>query len=373
MQFSIKTAVAAVTRFRFAHAAGPLSAVVLVLTGFGAVAVAMAPLTSADTALPAQRVVTEQIAGDSLTAQLEALAEHDIELRSSGLTRDNDAVVAVMRRLGVQDPQAVAALARDEALRDALGSGAGRQVQVRTNGSGQLIGMLVRFPSDDAVLARTHFARLTVSRADTGWLSHVESAPFTTDARRAGGKVVSSFRVAAQDAGIPATVAAQVAELLGADPSAPREPRKGESFSVVYEARLADGEPASWAEGRVLAAELGSGGAAHQVIWFQEPGSAGAYYDGKGMPRPQGFMTAPLEFERVTSGFATRMDPILRRLMVHQGVDYAAPVGTPVYSVAPGVIEFAGRQSGYGNVVEVRHSSERTTLYAASTWHRATP
>jgi murein DD-endopeptidase MepM/ murein hydrolase activator NlpD len=71
-----------------------------------------------------------------------------------------------------------------------------------------------------------------------------------------------------------------------------------------------------------------------------------------------------MEFSRVTSGFAMRIHPILQRMRAHMGVDYGAPTGTPVRVVGDGVVGFAGWQNGYGNVIEVRHSGDRSTLYA---------
>jgi len=69
-------------------------------------------------------------------------------------------------------------------------------------------------------------------------------------------------------------------------------------------------------------------------------------------------------FSRVTSGFAMRFHPILQTWRAHLGVDYGASTGTPVRSVADGVVEFAGVQNGYGNAVMVRHGGSTTTLYA---------
>ena len=66
----------------------------------------------------------------------------------------------------------------------------------------------------------------------------------------------------------------------------------------------------------------------------------------------------------MTSGFAMRMHPILNSWKQHNGVDYGAPAGTPVRTVGEGVVEFAGWQNGYGNVVQVRHGNERLTVYA---------
>jgi murein DD-endopeptidase MepM/ murein hydrolase activator NlpD len=71
-----------------------------------------------------------------------------------------------------------------------------------------------------------------------------------------------------------------------------------------------------------------------------------------------------MEFSRVTSGFAMRFHPILQTLRAHRGVDYSAPQGTAVRSVGDGVVEFAGWQNGYGNVIKIQHGKERSTLYA---------
>ena len=76
------------------------------------------------------------------------------------------------------------------------------------------------------------------------------------------------------------------------------------------------------------------------------------------------FLASPMEFSRVTSGFAMRFHPILQTWRAHLGVDYGAPTGTPVRTVGDGVVEFAGVQNGYGNVVQVEHGNDRSTLYA---------
>jgi murein DD-endopeptidase MepM/ murein hydrolase activator NlpD len=71
-----------------------------------------------------------------------------------------------------------------------------------------------------------------------------------------------------------------------------------------------------------------------------------------------------MEFSRVTSGFAMRMHPLSQTWRQHNGVDYGAPTGTAVRSVGDGTVEFAGRQNGYGNVVQVKHGQQRSSLYA---------
>ena len=112
-------------------------------------------------------------------------------------------------------------------------------------------------------------------------------------------------------------------------------------------------------------------------MWFQEPTHASAANAGTGRDQPKGayytlageslkraFLASPMEFSRVTSGFKMRFHPILQVWKAHLGVDYAAPTGTPVRSVGDGVVEFAGVQNGFGNVVKIKHQGQTSTVYA---------
>jgi murein DD-endopeptidase MepM/ murein hydrolase activator NlpD len=99
-------------------------------------------------------------------------------------------------------------------------------------------------------------------------------------------------------------------------------------------------------------------------MWFQEPGSKGAYYTPDGKSLDTSYLASPMEFSRVTSGFAMRFHPVLHRWKAHLGTDYAAETGTPVRAVGDGVVVFAGEQNGFGNVVIVRHNNTDETVYA---------
>jgi murein DD-endopeptidase MepM/ murein hydrolase activator NlpD len=83
-----------------------------------------------------------------------------------------------------------------------------------------------------------------------------------------------------------------------------------------------------------------------------------------GRSKRRAFLASPMEFSRVTSGFALRLHPLLQTWRQHNGVDYGAPQGTPVRAVGDGVVAFAGWRGGYGNVVEIQHGGGRSTLYA---------
>ena len=97
---------------------------------------------------------------------------------------------------------------------------------------------------------------------------------------------------------------------------------------------------------RVLAADFVNNGRAYSAVWFRDAQGKGGYYGFDGQSKKRAFLASPMEFSRVTSGFAMRMHPILNSWKQHKGVDYGAPTGTPIRAVGDGVVEFAGWQNG---------------------------
>ena len=138
--------------------------------------------------------------------------------------------------------------------------------------------------------------------------------------------------------------------------------RRGDRFNVVYEALEADSEPMR--TGRILSVEFVNNGKLHQAMWFQEPGQKGGYYTLEGKSLNSAYLASPVEFSRVTSGFAMRLHPVFQTWKAHLGVDYGAPIGTSVRTVGDGIVEFSGVQNGFGNVVMVKHNNNEVTVYA---------
>jgi murein DD-endopeptidase MepM/ murein hydrolase activator NlpD len=338
---------------------------VLVLGGFAAAAFGVAPLLP-DPADQPQRLVIDTIAPPGISDQLEALAEHDLDLWRNDLTRATDNADSLLRRLGVSDTAAAAFLRTDPVARRLLDGRAGKMVQARAASNGALIELVARYAAPDGAQREPQFTRLSVTQQEGRWVSRTEVAPLVGQVRLASGTIRSSLFAATDESRIPDAVAVQMAEIFAADIDFHRELRKGDTFSVVYEALTADGEPVTWAvpTGRVLSAEFVNNGKSHHAVWYTDATGRGAYFGFDGKSKRRAFLASPMEFSRVTSGFAMRFHPILRTLRAHRGVDYGAPTGTPVRSVANGVVEFSGWQNGYGNVVKVQHGKERSTLYA---------
>lgn len=350
--------------FKSRHSKTVTLAAAGLLGGLGAVAFAVAPLAPDAALLPVQ-TISENVTTVEVGPQLEALADHGLELSFSDVTRPGASMDATLRRLGIADAGTLVALRREPALRRALEGRAGRLVHSRVSARGELLELVVRMPAESSGSAPTHFTRLTVKPEGGRFAVRSALVALETQTRLASGTIRSSLFAATDEARIPDPVATQMAEIFSAEIDFHRELRKGDTFSIVYESMTADGEPVPWNQGagRVLAAEFINGGKTHQAIWF-EAGGKGSYFDPSGRSRKRAFLASPMEFSRVTSGFAMRMHPILQRMRAHLGVDYAAPTGTPVRVVGEGVVDFAGWQNGYGNVVHVRHGADRVTVYA---------
>lgn len=353
------------TQFVAQRRRGLTAAFVVALTGFGATAFGIAPLAP-DAGLLPKRLVTETVAAESLEAQLAALAERELELYRNELTRSSDTADTLLARLNVYDAAAAGFIRSDATARKLLEGRAGKMVQVRTDETGALEQLVARYPALDPDQFSTHFTRLRIGREDGGFVARVETAPLAAQVRMGSGTIRSSLYAATDEAGIPDGVASQMAEIFATDIDFHRELRRNDTFSVVFEALTADGEPITWnqATGRVLAAQFVNNGRTHTALWFKEAGGRGAYFSFDGKSKRRSFLASPMEFSRVTSGFAMRMHPIHQTWRAHLGVDYAAPAGTPVRSVGDATVEFAGWMNGYGNVVKLAHGNGRETTYA---------
>ena len=363
---AVASATARTGRFVSAHPRSLSAAVMLGLAGFGVTAFGIAPMAPDAADIP-KRLVTEIVVPDGIQSQLDVLAEHELELYRTDLTRASDTVDSLLKRLNVSDAGAAQFLRSDTTARRLLEGRGGKMVRVQTDENGTLTELVARYAPANAELLGTHFTRLTVKRFAGKLLAMLETAPLAAQVRMGSGTVRTSLFAATDEARIPDAVATQIAEVFATDLDFHRQLQKGDTFSVLYEALTADGEPITWsssAAGKVLAADFVNNGKTYSAVWFKDASGKGSYFGFDGHSKKRAFLASPMEFSRVTSGFAMRMHPILNSWKQHKGVDYGAPSGTAIRSVGDGTVDFAGWQNGYGNVVEIRHSAQRATLYA---------
>ena len=301
---------------------------------------------------------TEPVAVPSLQRQAEVLDLHDLKLLRSDTTIASESTESLLRRLGIVDPEAARFMRSNTQVRDAL-SRSGRSVTAEATEQQQLMQLTVRWLRSET---DAQFQRLTLSRAESGLAVRVETAPMNTSIRLSGGTVASSLYAASDEARLPDSIVSQLTDIFSSQIDFHRTLRKGARFGVVYEVLEADGEPVR--TGKVLSAEFVNGDKTYQAVWFQDAGQKGGYYDLEGKSLRRAYLAAPVAYSRKTSGMGMRLHPIFQTMQVHHGIDYAAPTGTPAYTVGDGVVDFAGVQGGYGNVVIVRHANNHSTVYA---------
>lgn len=341
---------------KYPHRITAAITIALLTAGGGAFAVAHLGPDASD--IPVQTLVYPM--QDLPTATTTALLEQPgFTLYRSDKSRSNDSAESLLQRLGVADPAAAAFFRKNADVQQNLLGRTGRSVTAETTEDHRLSKLTARWVPDDS----GNFKRLVVERNNGEFTSRIEVAPLQSSTRLTGGTIASSLFAATDDANIPDAIAIQIAEIFSSSIDFHRSLRKGDRFSVVYETLEADGEPVR--SGRVLSTEFVNKGKAHQAVWFQEPNaSKGAYYTLNGDSLQRAYLTSPLEFSRISSGFGMRMHPIQKRWKAHLGTDYAATTGTPVRTVGDGVVEFAGVQNGFGNVVFIKHRNQHVTVYA---------
>ncbi len=335
------------------------AAVAAVLLGGGGGAFAVANLGPDASNLPV-RTLVETLETPNLEAQVAALEQQTLRLYRNDITRGSDTPESLLRRLGLVDSAAAAFIRKTPEARQALLNRSGRNVSVEANEQQQLLTLTTRWLKNEN---DAQFQRMVITRSnDNNFSVRTDTAPLTASVRMAGGTVASSLYAASDEARLPDSVTRQLADVFSGQIDFHRALRKGAVFSVVYETLEAEGEPLR--TGRLLSAEITNDKKTYDAVWFQEPGQKGAYYTMKGDSLRRAFLASPVPYSRLTSGFGTRFHPILQTKRAHTGVDYAAPTGTPVMSVADGVVTESSYQGAYGNMVVIQHNARQSTVYA---------
>ncbi len=335
------------------------AALAVVLLGGGGGAFAVANLGPDASNLPV-RILVENLETPHLEQQVAELEQKTLKLYRNDITRGSDTAESLLRRLGLLDSAAATYIRQTPEVRQALLNRSGRNVSVEANEQQQLLTLTTRWLKNDN---DTQFQRMVITRNDNNKFSvRTDSAPLTASVRMTGGTVASSLYAASDEARLPDNVTRQLADVFSGQIDFHRALRKGAIFSVVYETLEAEGEPLR--AGRLLSAEITNDKKTYDAVWFQEPGQKGAYYTMTGDSLRRAFLASPMPYSRRTSGFGMREHPIFHTQRAHLGVDYAAPTGTPVISVADGVVVESGFSGGFGNMVVVQHNARQSTVYA---------
>jgi murein DD-endopeptidase MepM/ murein hydrolase activator NlpD len=202
----------------------------------------------------------------------------------------------------------------------------------------------------------------------TRYVVRKETADLKPQIAKIAGVVETSFYDAVIALGEQTRLANDFAQILAWDIDFSRNVHPGDEFQILYERlyRLDDdGEEVYVRPGRILAGRYEGQAGRYTVVYFEDEHGVGNYFRPDGSAVEKAFLAAPLEFSRISSRFSrARHHPILNITRPHPGIDYAAPIGTPIWAVADGIIDFRGRAGASGNFVRIRHAGGYTSHYA---------
>ena len=212
----------------------------------------------------------------------------------------------------------------------------------------------MRYALDEA-----RFLRVEVNGDDLA--SRVEQREIFAEMAETEGVIDSSLFLAGKRAGLSDAMVMKLANIFGWDIDFVLDIRKGDRFMLVYEKLYRDGE--FLRDGRILAATFVNQGERFRAVWF-EHGDIADYFAPDGRNMRKAFLRAPLNFSYISSGFnPRRMHPVLKRVRPHNGTDYYAPPGTPVYAAGDGTVIRSAYSKANGHHVFIKHANSIVTKY----------
>ena len=201
--------------------------------------------------------------------------------------------------------------------------------------------------------------------SDLGWQSETSPVEVERKTVALGGVLDDNLFLSMGRLGETAALTIAFANVLAWDIDFSSQSRRGDRFDLVVDKLYRDGELVGYGDLHAVryVSRLG-GERVFSAFLFEDASGHRDYYDASGKSMRKAFLRAPVDFDRISSGFSyNRLHPIQKRRMPHLGVDYVAKAGTPVYSVASGVVTDRGLRGGGGNQVTIEHAMGYTTKY----------
>jgi murein DD-endopeptidase MepM/ murein hydrolase activator NlpD len=271
--------------------------------------------------------------------------------------RRGDTLIGLLLRAGLRSADAHAAVAA-----------IGPHLAPRDLRPGQ---ELYAFPSSDPARPLAALAiepapdrRITVFSNDGGgFTASVEEVERVRHLVRAEGRIENSFYEDLARASVPPPLIMALIRAFSHSVDFQRDIQAGDRFAVMFE-RWRDPDGELMDHGDVVLAELHAGGKLHRIWRHEQANGRVDWFDENGVSVRRALLRTPLDAARISSGFGMRRHPILGYGRMHQGVDFAAPTGTPVYAAGDGRISFAGTRGGYGTTIVINHTGGTSTLYA---------
>jgi len=264
-----------------------------------------------------------------------------------------DTVAELLLRLNIKDAAASDYLRNSTDARAFRKLSVGNEVQAETDSTGALVSL--------SYLGEQG-ARIVIRKQGDTFSSKATAAQLEKRLFVRTGEIKTSLYAATDAAGMPESAANQLTEIFSGDVDFHHDLKRGDRFTAVYEMTYSNG--ALVKAGQIQAAEFINQGQVYRAVRFQSDSSHSDYYTPEGKSLKKAFLRSPIAFSRVSSGFTmSRFHPVLNKWRAHKGVDFAAAMGTPVKATSDGIVSFVGQQNGYGNVINLKHQSNLSTVY----------
>lgn len=229
----------------------------------------------------------------------------------------------------------------------------GQEVKLKLAPKGELQALRVK---------QSELETIGLDKTDKGYSFKREKAQIDLHTAYAHGRITSSLFVAGRNAGLPYNLVTSLSNIFGYDIDFALDLREGDEFDVIYEQHKVNGKQV--ATGNILAARFVNRGKTYTAVRYTNKQGNTSYYRADGSSMRKAFIRTPVDFARISSRFSLgRRHPILNKIRAHKGVDYAAPIGTPIKATGDGKILEAGRKGGYGNAVVIQHGQRYRTIY----------
>ena len=325
---------------------------------------AFAMVQPSKSVLPEQRVVADTFSLPLPVASHDNATAATDDYRLETRIQSGDTIASILSRLDVSEQGLMGFITANKDTRKAahrLVPGRTVQASLDANGNMKWVRYIHTPGKEDNGEYVTAYLEL-VKNPDGSFAAEEKVAGTESQTNIAAGRIKSSLFGATDAAGVPDAVTMQIAEILGGRLDFVRDIREGDEFRVIYETRTFEGRPAG--AGQVLAVEFTNANKRFEALWFEPKDGSGGYYDADGKSLRGAFLRSAIPFTRISSKFGMRKHPIHKRWRSHNGIDFAAPTGTPIRATGDGVVQFIGTQGGYGKTIILRHPNNITTLFA---------
>ena len=268
--------------------------------------------------------------------------------------RNGDTLSDLFERAGINSSEMYQLLSSGKEAKQLAKLAPGEELTFEVDGDGNL---------QSLELHRDRLSKVEFSRDSSDQYKYAlhQRQPDTYTAYRQA-EIESSLFVAGSKAGLSNNLIMEMADIFGSDIDFALDIRKGDSFSVIFGEEFLDGEKIG--NGPIQAVTFTNQGKTFSAVRYTDSNGDTNYYTPEGKSMRKAFIRTPVDFARISSHFnPRRLHPVFKTRRPHNGTDYAAPTGTPVYSAGDGRVIRAGYSKPNGNYVFIQHGERYVTRY----------